>query len=125
MGEKAPTEGISSLLKRIRATQRAKLKYDKKMKDILTLLSVADAAVAALEVRYLFFGSSEEVRLVPDDRIKAEYVLNAMCKALQDGFVRAISEDGTSYNKADDLSRILFYHELRSATPLVRLPKTT
>jgi hypothetical protein len=125
MGEKAPTEGVSSLLERIRATQLAKLKYDKKMKDVLTLLSVADAAVEALELRYLFFGSSEEIRLVPEDRSKAQYVLNAMCKALQDGFARAISEDGTSYDKADDLSRILFDHILRSATPLVPSPETT
>lgn len=96
MREQATTRDIESLLNRIRGNPTERGEVDQASKDIDTLLEVADAAVAALNVRYRHYGPSGELRVEPDEWVKAEDVLSAMCAALQVGLVRGIFEKGNS-----------------------------
>ena len=78
-------QSIQSLLNDIR--QRG---LEKATDDITTLLEVVENAVDALKVRYRHYGSSGELRVEPDEWVKADDVLIAINGALQGGIVRRI-----------------------------------
>lgn len=90
MREQAVTKEIESCLSGMRETRIAKGGSDQISKDMDTLLEVIDDAVAALNVRYRHYGPSGELRVEPDEWVKAEDVLMAMFAALQSGLVRDI-----------------------------------
>lgn len=78
-------ESIQKLLNDIR--ERG---LEKATDDIDTLLEVVENAVDALSVRYRHYGPSGELRVEPDEWIKADDVLQAINGALQGGVVRSI-----------------------------------
>lgn len=90
MREQAVTKEIESRLSGIRENRIAEGGSDQISKDLDTLLDVVVDAVAALNVRYRHYGPSGELRVEPDEWVKAEDVLMAMFAALQNGLFRDI-----------------------------------
>jgi hypothetical protein len=85
MINKERVEKIHSLLDDIR--QRG---LEKATEDINTLLEAVENAVDALKVRYRHYGPSGELRVEPDEWVKADDVLIAINIALQEGLLRDI-----------------------------------
>lgn len=85
MINKERVEGIQSLLNEIR--ERG---LEKATEDIDTLLEVVENAVDALKVRYRHYGPSGELRVEPDQWVKADDVLIAIDIALHEGLLRGI-----------------------------------
>ena len=90
MREQEITKEIESLLNRIRETRIAEGGSGQISKDLDTLLEVVVDAVAALNVRYRHYGPDGELRVEPDEWVKAEDVLMAIFAALQSGLLRDI-----------------------------------
>ena len=90
MREQEITKEIVGLLSGIRETRNAKGGSDQLSKDLDTLLEVVDDAVAALNVRYRHYGPSGELRVEPDEWVKAEDILRAIFVALHSGLLRDI-----------------------------------
>ena len=84
-------ESIQRFLKDIR--ERG---LEKATDDIATLLEAVENAVDALKVRYRHYGPSGELRVEPDEWVKADDVLAAMSIALHDGLLRGIFNIGRS-----------------------------
>lgn len=91
MINKERVESIQSLLNDIR--QRG---LEKATEDLATLLDVVENAVDALKVRYRHYGPSGELRVEPDEWVKADDELTAMNIALQEGLLRGIFNIGRS-----------------------------
>lgn len=89
MINKEREESIQSLLNDIR--QRG---LEKATEDIDTLLEVVENTVDTLKVRYRHYGPSGELRVEPDERVKADDVLVAINIALQEGLLRDIFDIG-------------------------------
>ncbi len=85
MIDRENVEGIQNLLNDIRGRG-----LEKARDDIDTLLEAVENAVDALKVRYRHYGPSGELRVEPDEWVKADDVLVAMIVALQGGIVRRI-----------------------------------
>lgn len=66
---------------------------EKATDDIDTLLEAVESAVGALMVRYRHYGPAGELRVEPDEWVKADDVLQAINGALQGGIVRRIFND--------------------------------
>jgi hypothetical protein len=81
---------IEGHVNRIRETRIGQAGSDQISKHLDTLLEVVEEAVAALNVRYRHYGPTRELRVEPDEWVKAEDVLQAMIAALQEGIVRDI-----------------------------------
>lgn len=78
-------ESIQRLLSEIR--ERG---LEKATDDIDTLLEAVENAVDELKVRYRHYGPLGELRVEPDEWVKADDVLQAINGALQGGIVRRI-----------------------------------
>jgi len=91
MINKERVEKIQSLLNDIR--QRG---LEKATEDIDTLLEAVENAVDALKVRYRHYGPSGELRVEPDQWVKADDVLLAIDIALHEGLLRGIFDIGRS-----------------------------
>ena len=90
MRERAITKEIENRLSEIRETRDANGGADRIAKDVDTLLEVVIDAVAALNVRYRHYGPDGELRVEPDEWVKAEDVLMAIFAVLQSGLLRDI-----------------------------------
>lgn len=88
--EKEITEEIETLLNRIRETRLAEGGADQQSRDMDTLLEVVRDAILGLNVRYRHYGPSSELRVEPDEWVRAEDVLKSMWEALQAGVIRDI-----------------------------------
>ncbi len=88
MIDQESVESIQRLLKDIR--ERG---LEKATDDIDTLVEAVENAVDALKVRYRHYGPSGELRVEPDEWVKADDVLQAIIGALQGGIVRRIFND--------------------------------
>ena len=80
---------IQSLLNDIR--QRG---LEKATEDITTLLEAVEMTLDALKVRYRHYGPSGELRVEPDEWVKADDVLSAINIALHEGRLREIFDIG-------------------------------
>lgn len=85
MVNKESVESIQRFLKDIR--ERG---LEKATEDIDTLLEAVENAVDALGVRYRHYGPSGELRVEPDEWVKADDVLLAIEIALHEGLIRGI-----------------------------------
>jgi hypothetical protein len=70
--------------------------FEKATEDITTLLEAVEMTVDALKVRYRHYGPLGELRVEPDEWVKADDVLSAINIALHEGLLRDIFDVGRS-----------------------------